>query len=261
MTETAVPRPPLGVGEIVGNTFSVVLGNFGKVLAITMLPALALLAINFALMGPIALNSASAMMDPEAAAAISPVVNGIVSLLSLVFWGITAAALARAVHDLRTTGQASIGTAFGTAISTVLPVLLLVIIVTVVFALGFVALIVPGLYIAALWFVVIPAAVIERIGLRALGRSAELSRGYRWPLVGLILIYGLLMIILSTVAFGLQFLLVGLGTPGMIGAAVLAVLFSAVMYGFGGAITAVAYGRLREIKEGTSADNVAAVFE
>ncbi|MHB1537310.1 MAG: YciC family protein [Solirubrobacteraceae bacterium] len=56
-------------------------------------------------------------------------------------------------------------------------------------ALGFVLVIVPGLFLMTIWAVVAPVVVVERPGgLRALGRSRELVRGHGWQVFGVILL-------------------------------------------------------------------------
>jgi hypothetical protein len=59
--------------------------------------------------------------------------------------------------------------------------------------LGFVALIVPGLVLLAVWAVVAQAAAIENTDwLGALRRSAELTRGSRWHALGVVISVGLI---------------------------------------------------------------------
>lgn len=53
---------------------------------------------------------------------------------------------------------------------------------------GFVLLVVPGLYLLAIWAVAAPAIVIERRRVtEALGRSRQLVRGSGWPVLGAVL--------------------------------------------------------------------------
>ncbi len=56
-------------------------------------------------------------------------------------------------------------------------------------ALGFVLLIVPGLYLVTIWSVVIPALVLEQLGVAAaFGRSRALVSGYGWTVFGVIVV-------------------------------------------------------------------------
>jgi hypothetical protein len=54
---------------------------------------------------------------------------------------------------------------------------------------GFILLIVPGLYLITIWSVIIPAVVLEKRGvMESFGRSRELVRGYGWTVFGVILV-------------------------------------------------------------------------
>ena len=58
-------------------------------------------------------------------------------------------------------------------------------------ALGFLLLIVPGLYLITIWAVVAPVIVVEKPGVfAAFGRSRELVRGHGWTVFGIVLITG-----------------------------------------------------------------------
>ena len=61
---------------------------------------------------------------------------------------------------------------------------------------GFVLLIVPGLYLLTIWAVVAPAIVAERRGvIEAFGRSYELVRGHGWTVFGAIVVAFLILIV------------------------------------------------------------------
>lgn len=55
--------------------------------------------------------------------------------------------------------------------------------------LGYVLLIIPGLLLQIMWIAAVPVCVAERPGFAALGRSAALTEGRRWPIFGLMIIY------------------------------------------------------------------------
>lgn len=66
---------------------------------------------------------------------------------------------------------------------------------------GFVLLVVPGLYLLAIWAVTAPVVVIERRRVfDALGRSRQLVRGNGWPVLGVFLVA---IVIGLVVSFGL----------------------------------------------------------
>jgi len=54
---------------------------------------------------------------------------------------------------------------------------------------GLILLIIPGLILYAMWFVAVPACVVERLGpWTSLRRSRDLTKGHRWKLCGLALL-------------------------------------------------------------------------
>jgi uncharacterized membrane protein len=56
-----------------------------------------------------------------------------------------------------------------------------------------VLLIVPGLILYTMWFVGFPACVVERLGpWTSLRRSRELTKGYRWKVLALALLFPVL---------------------------------------------------------------------
>jgi hypothetical protein len=69
------------------------------------------------------------------------------------------------------------------ALARFLPLIGLALLFGFLVTLGLVLLIVPGLIVYTMWFVAVPACVVERCGPRAsLRRSQELTKGHRWKL-------------------------------------------------------------------------------
>jgi hypothetical protein len=67
-------------------------------------------------------------------------------------------------------------------------------------AIGFVLLIVPGLFLITIWAVIAPVIVIERKGaLEAFGRSWELVKGNAWRVFGVVVVLFVIQILLGTV--------------------------------------------------------------
>ncbi|MFM7334516.1 MAG: hypothetical protein ACKO1H_08910, partial [Tabrizicola sp.] len=97
-----------------------------------------------------------------------------------------------------------------------------------------------------------------------LGRSAALTKDYRWPIVGAFILITIISAIIGFVAmFLVGLMMAGAGLGG--GAMVIGIIVLALITTFGaalGAITvALIYARLREIKEGASVQDIAAVFD
>ncbi len=75
-----------------------------------------------------------------------------------------------------------------------LPVLLVSLISQFLIVLGLVVLVVPGLMAACFLWVATPATLIERTGVfESLSRSMTLTKGRRWPIFGLFLIYAVVL--------------------------------------------------------------------
>jgi len=96
----------------------------------------------------------------------------------------------RLVDDVRDgVLDASVADLFKSVAPVALPLFLLSIVVGVCVTIGFILVIVPGLFLLTIWAVSAPAVVLERRGvLDALGRSRELVRGNGWNVFGVIVI-------------------------------------------------------------------------
>ena len=142
-------------------------------------------------------------------------------------------------------------------LSRFLPLLGVMILFTLGATLGFLLLIVPGVILMIMWYVAVPACVLERTGpVRSLGRSRELTKGYRWKLLGLIL----LVAVLSMIGNVLGVLLANTAA-GIWGAAIAQLIWQGIAAGFGSVMIAVVYYYLRVAKEGIDVDQIAAVFD
>jgi hypothetical protein len=264
MTDTTTPRAPLGVGTIIGDAFSLVFSNVYPMMTIATIPAVAGILLSLLLYGPVSLNATLALTEPEAymreIADVPQYANILVNIMGFVFWGFAAAAITYAAYAALNDEDINVGRALSTGLQHIGPVVLCMLIGGIAIYIGIIFLILPGLYLAALWFVIIPAIVIERVGFGAFGRSARLTKEYRWPLVGLLLLYSLILIGISMLSAGLQFVFAFFGTVGLGLAMISGVLIASFLYSLGGALAALTYARLRELKEGTEVHSLAEVF-
>ena len=160
-----------------------------------------------------------------------------------------------AVQDARDgTFDASIGQIFSRVAPSILPLLGAGLLAGLGIAVGFLLLIVPGLYLITIWAVVAPVIVIEKPGVfAAFGRSRELVRGHGWTVFGIVLITALLSGIASALlqaAFSAlpEFLEILIGST----------IAQAVVAPFGAIAIAVMYFRLREADGDTAASPVEA---
>ena len=123
--------------------------------------------------------------------------------------------------------------------------------------LGFVLIFIPGLILLTMWFVATPACVVEKLGpFRSMGRSADLTRGYRWRIFGLMLVLFLISAVAGPIIDAVL---------ATMGGTMLVLIGSLIWNGIWGAFYAVAavvaYHDLRVAKEGIDIEQIAAVFD
>jgi len=129
---------------------------------------------------------------------------------------------------------------------------------------GTMLLIVPGLMLAVAWCVAVPAYVVEQTSLfGAFGRSAELTRGNRWRIFGLFIIYFVAFLILELVT-GMFGSVARMSSGG--GFSLMQVVVVRPLLGIGAALigtvgAAVLYVDLRQIKDGVGPEGLAAIFD
>jgi hypothetical protein len=163
--------------------------------------------------------------------------------------------------------HASLGASFATGLARFFPVLGVAVLSAICVLGGTLLLIVPGLIVFCMLYVATPCAVLERPGiLGALRRSRELTHGYKLQIFGLI-------ILIAMIAGGLQFILqellvhgdmdqpelMDLGTLQRYVYAQLAL--NVITGSLGAVMSAVSYYYLRLEKEGTTAAELAAIFD
>lgn len=173
--------------------------------------------------------------------------------------------------------RASVGEALGAGLRHCLPLLLLAIVTGLGLILGLLLLIVPGIILSVVWSVAVPAKIAERTGvLQALSRSRDLTRGRRWPIFGLFLVYIVVVWIIQAVVMGIGLAIasalhgpINMATDG--GAGFLGVFQKSTLVSSPIIVTLVAmvsssglaalYYELRASREGIGAEALAAVFE
>jgi hypothetical protein len=115
------------------------------------------------------------------------------------------------------------------------------------------------LYIFVIWFALVPVQVMEDSKFFAgFGRAADLSRGRRWGILGLLLVYLVIIVAVSVVVFGI--VAVVAVTAPIVGL-ILMIPFLALYSAIGAIMPAVVYYLLRTEKEGVGIDEIAKVFD
>jgi hypothetical protein len=131
---------------------------------------------------------------------------------------------------------------------------------------------IPIIFIACMWWVVVPVAVVEKAGvIGSLKRSAALTKGARMRIFGLMLLY---IVFSFVIGLASMTLLVGGGlsmtsiaassmammTGGLSIFLVVSQIFGALLFAYISVVVAVCYAELRRIKEGVSVKDVAHIF-
>ncbi len=189
LPETAALAPgafmgTFGVGEILGETFSIYFSNF---LPFALLTAVAL--------SPVYLMTYIRISKAYEHATVPVILVSSLTLLVAVLLApyIATSAITFGVFQQMRGQETSLAECVSRGASLLLPVLGLAIVQAVGIGLGTLALIIPGVILALRWAVAIPAAVTEGIGVSAaLERSAYLTDGLRGDIFGVLLVLGVL---------------------------------------------------------------------
>ncbi|MGF1552003.1 MAG: hypothetical protein ACFBWO_05795 [Paracoccaceae bacterium] len=253
MTDTIAPpldRPALGVGTLIGESFRTFGARFVALTLVTFLP-LVLVALGTS---AVALLAVTTSADPGLAGA----VGGLFLLLGGVAMLVGQAMIVQIAYDARLGRRSDYAAVLKRGIAKTPYIVVLGFVLGLASGAGLLLLVVPGLWIFAALSLTVPAIVVEDANWRGLGRSYALTRGYRWPLLGLIVVMYLPAIAIEIVA-GFVGAAIGEVVSGLMAEMAIS-LFGAVGSALFNLALVLAYARLREIKEGISVDRIADVF-
>lgn len=251
MTDTVMPAEPpkLRVGAVFRRAFAVLRGDFLKFFLLALLawlPALVVLAV-------VGFHYAAVGLPPEGgtiAAGFAVIAVGAASLIlsqAVILYG--------AVERMRGRSFA-LGRSLQQGLARLVPVIGLYILLGLTVGIGLVLLVVPGIFLAIVFFVALPACIVEREApVESMRRSMELTKGSRWRLFGIGALLYLLNCIGQVVAKSVLLVYAG---PLMsdLGVFVWSTLFGAV----NAIVIAVVYHDLRAAHDGTDIEEIAAAF-
>ena len=230
------------IGAVLGLSFQVLHQALGAFIVLSLLPIVPVLIIAFGIAAA-----------PQNAAAVGFI--GII--LFMIFAMISQAALVYGALEQLRGRRFTVGEAFSKGFRRFWPVLGVAIVSGVIIVVGMIALLVPGLIALCMLYVAIPACVVEEWGVvQSLTRSAELTKGYRWPILGLIALVMIGAAIVSTILETLVQIVAGVVIASLLDAA-LQIYCTALA----SIIVAIIYYRLRVIKEGVDIERIAHVFD
>lgn len=288
MASTASARlEKFQIGRVFNNTFAVIDRNPGLMIALAalflVLPAVALNLSNHWNGGPngyIATPPLGAKWVIMSSSFLSLVLSLIYFVCALLFQS----SLVQATIEDLNGKRPAIGDCIQIALRSIFPTLGVGLIVFLAMILGLIVMGIAGMLVpifgAIIAFVVLLVAGIrwllgisvsvpvlkqERLGMfGAMSRSRALTKGSRWPMFGVFLI-----LFLAALAFQMMFALLiglifaffsGLSTVALIFGAIGSVLIATVVSTVASVAIAVAYVELRQVREGTSVDELAEIF-
>jgi len=267
MTDTTAASRRFEIGRVISGTFGVIGRNFGPfALMALLLGGLPNLLASF---GQIWISGGGdKSFSPQM---VGGSLVGLVVVIVCAFV-LQAAIVHATVADLNGR-RVVMGESLKAGLNNWLPLLGLAILMGLGLAIGFVLLIVPGIILAVMWSVAVPAKVVEKIGVTdAFQRSRDLTRGRRWAIFGLFVIYVIALWIIEALIMAAVMPLMlskGLPTPEamtgftavgistMVASAVIATITTLISTAGG----ATLYSELRSTREGVGPEAMASVFD
>lgn len=277
----------LGIGSLIGEAYSLTFRNILPLLAIFILPVVVMGVLGYFMFGNIALQ---AMTDPTAVEAMIQenmtqllVMYVIFVIVMMVMFSFVYAAGISAFFDAKMGRGINLGRAFGLGFSRCIQLIVASIVLGLLVGIVFgiiggvlmaaAAAIAPELAIVASIVIIVMSiylygliapfgavVVVENRWVSAIGRTFGLTKGYRWPIIGLIIVFMLSLIVVYLLIALIGYVATLLGMVGVVIAMIVGLIGMVVIYGSGIAMISLLYARLREIKEGASLEAVADVF-
>ena len=256
------PRGSFDMGRVIQRTLDVIGRNIGPFAGMALLTTFL----------PQALLGAAAVFGVQNQSENVLLLTGGLGIISWVVtlvgaYVLQAAILYASINELNGR-KVEFGKAISTGFSFVLPLFGLGILMGLALMLGFILLIVPGILMSVAWIVAAPAVVVEKVGVTAsFGRSADLTRNHRWPILGVCVVY---IIVYFALTWGATLMFGGLAAAaapteftasGVLLNILVTPLLAAISSLVGTTGVASIYFELRSIKEGVGAKDLAAVFD
>ena len=250
--QPVLPAGEFRVGQALSRAFSILFGDFAKFFLIGLVTALPSM-VNTIYSGSSGNVARLARANPGSFFLESAAVVILFFLIYLLSQAVTLYGAFQLMRDRPFTW----GPAFSRGLARFFPLLGLYVCVGLGILVAMLALIVPGIILATSLYVAVPVCVLEQAGVfHSMGRSAELTKGHRWRILGILL----LVIFGNVLGGGLLGAVLGV-TTGLMGAAIGSFIWNALVSAYSAIVVAVAYHDLRVLKDGIDIDRIAAVFD
>jgi hypothetical protein len=244
---------PLDIGRVIQQLFAVLGRNFATFLVL----ALVLVGLPSLLVGLIQMN----FLHPGGAFNWQSAAGGIISGLGALI--LQATLIYGAVTDLNGR-HTTVADCLSIGLRSFLPLIAIGIMYYIAIFVGSILLIVPGLMIAVAWCLCIPVYVVEHPDLmEAFRRSAQLTRGNRWRVFAIFVLYFVALLIIELVfgVFNSAMRIAAGDAPSVVVALVINPLLYVANALIGSTGIAVLYVELRRLRDGVGPEGLAAIFD
>lgn len=199
----------MGVGDLLDETFRLYRTNFALFAGIVAVVAIPETLINMmftaARPSSFVVNNANGASEVDSGALVHTVALGGVSLIiTLLLSQLIIAALARAISDRYLGREVSVWAAYaGIGVGTFVTLVLALILQGFILFVGFLALLIPGIFFAIRFAFISQVIVLEHTGAwDALSRSWNLVRGSWWRVFGILLLVSIFVGIFTSIVSG-----------------------------------------------------------
>ena len=247
-SNTGAPAATLSVGSIISRTWGTLMKKPGVYLGICFVFGLVATLINVGL----------TLANPMLGSLLGNIISMIINLLG------GAAIVYVAFQDLRDV-RMGLKEALIYVSGRLVPLFLVALLSGLGIGIGMLLLVVPGIFLACIWIVAVPACVVEKLGpVDCLRRSMELTKGYRLTIFGALVVIVAAFIIFGAIATFLGGAVLTMTTSIAVmalTAALLSLVLTLIPSAMLTLITAILYADLRSAKEGISKESLAEVFD
>lgn len=270
--EWQTPKPQFEVGRVLGRTFSAIKNNFVKFgllsFVIVGLPMFLVGLWPLLLYGGEGMLADGDMNDTYLIGTLVGAVGG--GFLYFLLYALAQSVLVHACFKDFAGEIVSLRLSMRKALSLLLPLIGLIILYTFGMFLGLIFFVIPGVLLLLGWYVCIPVLLVEKRGvIESLGRSWELTKGYkRWVLLIVIILW----VISTVISVLLTLASVPFGDPTMANMtggsmtfwlvyALASAIAQAIAVLISAASVAAIYFEIRDLKEGITPESIASVFD
>lgn len=182
-------RENLDIGGVLSRVFS----TYGSQLGV-LLPGALIVFLPIAIINGLILGAGGNL--------VLLVITGLISVVGTYFFMGMVVQLVRDIQDGRR--DSTLGQLFQSVTPVIVPLILAAILAGIGIIIGFILLIIPGLFLLTIWAVVAPVIVVERASIGdAFGRSRELVRGNGWQVLAVLVVFFLINAIGSQIISGI----------------------------------------------------------